>query len=494
MTHETTPAAAAPSQPGSADPTRPGADGQSRATLTRAQWRRIAAEAELAAKVAASQTSTALIEIVDTAVAPADSAAETSRTARIVTPVETPLATEVADALIDADFDETAQAAAPRPVSAARTDDDIVLTVVDGDAHAGIEFFDAADAEPVAARRRHVADDVTAHLPGESFGPAAVDDEALPGADGLPAAEDIPMPAPLPDDRVVDEFEFASRLFSFTAQTPVQVAAEAIAEQESVDTADASPGRTSRIARRMAAASVSVSAMAAAGLLAVGLNGPAAAVFASGDAGREISADISATSSTGTDTAADEEQIQAYVSSSQQDVTFDRNETFDVTSVTEIAADSGVTIFAGTWVNDPNAAIQWPFPVGVPISAAFGSSTYLSQFSTPHRGVDLTPGEGADIHAVAAGTVRIATESGGDYGVTVVIDHEINGELVSTRYGHMQYESLEVEVGDTVQPGQIIGKVGSTGRSTGAHLHLEVLLGGTTHTDPIAWLEEHTAS
>ena len=91
-------------------------------------------------------------------------------------------------------------------------------------------------------------------------------------------------------------------------------------------------------------------------------------------------------------------------------------------------------------------------------------------------------------------TVRgiIATEAGGDYGVTVLIDHVIDGQIVSTRYGHMQYGSLRVKQGDTVTAGQVLGTVGQTGKATGPHLHLEVLLGGTAHTDPIEWLKEHT--
>ena len=72
------------------------------------------------------------------------------------------------------------------------------------------------------------------------------------------------------------------------------------------------------------------------------------------------------------------------------------------------------------------------------------------------------------------------------------IDHVIDGQVVSTRYGHMQYGSLQVTQGQRVTAGQIIGKVGQTGKATGPHLHLEVLLGGTAHTDPIEWLKEHT--
>ncbi|GLJ81034.1 peptidoglycan DD-metalloendopeptidase family protein [Microbacterium imperiale] len=436
MTSETAPTEAATSRPSTGEPSLGAPNG-----LTRAQWRRLMAEAELAAKVAA---------------APAAEVANTE-------PVEP---------------EPHPEPAAP---AAEVVEEELVLTVVDSDAHAGPQLV-----TPSRRRRERAQTAEAASAPGECFGPAAVESDE-PHADAADESG-IPPAAPLPDDRVVDEFEFAARLFSFTAQTPVQVAAEAIVEQEAREVA--TPRRRLRnVGKRMAAASVSMTAVAAVGLLAVGLTSPAAVVFASGDTGHDITAETARPAAS-----VEPEEIQAFVSSSATGVTFDRSDAFDVTSVSEIAADSGVTNFAGTWVNDPNAEIQWPFPVGVPISAAFGSVSYLSEFSRPHRGVDLTPGAGADIHAVAGGTVRIATEAGGDYGVTVVIDHTINGELVSTRYGHMQYGSLKVKVGQTVEPGQVIGKVGSTGKSTGAHLHLEVLLGGTTQVDPIAWLQEHTGS
>lgn len=409
----------------------------------------------------------------------------TDDVAKIDQPSEAPSA----ETSVAAASDDTVDAAGTeRDVEADAETEELVLSVVDGDAYAG------SDLVTPSRRRRSRPTVERSAAQGESFGPAAVDspraetadagDADSDGASG--AANESPRSS---DAHDVDEFEFAARLFSFTAQTPVQVAEASIAEhqQRTREVTVARPGRLRRVGKRVAAASVSMSAVAAVGLLAVGLTSPAAAVFASGDTGRDITAEAPRTAAS-----VEPEEIQAYVSSPTAGVTFDRSDTFDVTSVSEIAADSGVTNFAGTWVNDPNAAIQWPFPVGVPISAQFGSVSYLSEFSRPHRGVDLTPGAGAEIHAVAGGTVRIATEAGGDYGVTVVIDHNIDGELVSTRYGHMQYGSLKVKVGDTIEPGEIIGKVGSTGKSTGAHLHLEVLLGGTTQTDPIAWLEEHT--
>lgn len=290
----------------------------------------------------------------------------------------------------------------------------------------------------------------------------------------------------------VDEFEFAARLFSFTSETPVQAAAvEEEVTPAPVRAADIHVvprkrrARGGAFAQRLAAASFSIGVMTIVGLLAIGTTTPAAAVAS----GQDLATDLTVASSTKVPA----EEIQAFVTSSSASATgLDRTESYDVASMADVAADSGVTIFAGTWVNDSEAAIQWPFPVGVPISAAFGSTSYLSQFALPHRGVDLTPGAGAEVHAVAAGTVRIATEAGGDYGVTVLIDHEIDGQLVSTRYGHMQYGSLSVEQGDIVAAGEVVGAVGQTGKATGPHLHLEVLLGGATRVDPMPWLYEHT--
>lgn len=282
---------------------------------------------------------------------------------------------------------------------------------------------------------------------------------------------------------LVDDFERAARTFSFTGQTPIQT--DVVAEPPIVPVVGHVARRPRRVVlKRVAAASFSLGVMTVVGLLAVGTTTPASAIAAAANPSADIVAVAPAPQET--------ENIQAYVSSTDGESALDRSVDYDVTSMADLAAESGVTQFAGTWVNDPTAEIQWPFPVGVPISAAYGSQSYLSKFSSPHRGVDLAPGAGAEVHVVAGGTVRIATQAGGDYGVTVVVDHVIDGQLVSTRYAHLQYGSLGVVAGDTVGAGDVIGKVGSTGKATGPHLHFEVLLGGTVHTDPMAWMRQHT--
>lgn len=89
-----------------------------------------------------------------------------------------------------------------------------------------------------------------------------------------------------------------------------------------------------------------------------------------------------------------------------------------------------------------------------------------------HRGLDLASNKGTSIFAAAAGTVTYAGFDS-DYGYNVVINH---GNGIETRYAHAS--ALCVSSGDTVSQGDMIAVVGSTGRSTGNHLHFEVIIGG----------------
>ncbi|MFG6446448.1 peptidoglycan DD-metalloendopeptidase family protein [Microbacterium sp. P07] len=299
--------------------------------------------------------------------------------------------------------------------------------------------------------------------------------------------------APTRDDArmkdTVDEFEVAARLFAFTGETPVQVAADALVT-DADDEADAEPSHASGRPRRrrllsfkrVATASFSVGVFGVVGLLAVGMTTPVGAVAAAQGADA-----VKTNLLTASDVASDDEEIQAYVAPADvQAGALDRTDGFEAATLADLAADSGITNFSSFFVNDPTAAIQWPFAVGVPITYGFGMRS-----GTMHEGADFVPGAGAPVQAIADGTVRIATESGGAYGVTVVIDHVIDGELVSSRYAHMQYDSLTVSPGDAVTVGTVIGHTGNTGRSYGAHTHFEILAGGTTAIDPIPWLREH---
>jgi murein DD-endopeptidase MepM/ murein hydrolase activator NlpD len=93
--------------------------------------------------------------------------------------------------------------------------------------------------------------------------------------------------------------------------------------------------------------------------------------------------------------------------------------------------------------------------------------------SAMHPGLDLAGPIGTPIYATADGTVARAGWNSGGYGNLVEIDH---GRGISTRYGHMS--AILVREGDRITRGQQIGRMGSTGRSTGSHLHYEVRIDG----------------
>jgi murein DD-endopeptidase MepM/ murein hydrolase activator NlpD len=90
-----------------------------------------------------------------------------------------------------------------------------------------------------------------------------------------------------------------------------------------------------------------------------------------------------------------------------------------------------------------------------------------------HPGLDIAGDRGQPVYATAAGRVTFA-ERHGSYGNLIVIDH---GYGLETRYGHLQ--AFTIGKGDQVKRGDVIGRVGSTGRATGNHLHYEVLANGT---------------
>lgn len=98
-----------------------------------------------------------------------------------------------------------------------------------------------------------------------------------------------------------------------------------------------------------------------------------------------------------------------------------------------------------------------------------------------HAGLDFRAEHGARVHATGAGRV-IAAEPSGGYGNLVEVDH---GNGVTTRYAHLA--TMAVSVGQMVAAGQLVGRVGSTGRSTGPHLHYETRIGGDA-VDPQRFL------
>ena len=113
------------------------------------------------------------------------------------------------------------------------------------------------------------------------------------------------------------------------------------------------------------------------------------------------------------------------------------------------------------------------------------------RFSAGHQGVDFLPGLGTPVLAVADGVVTQIGEPSGALGVHVVIQHTIDGAIVYSTYSHMGNGTLHLSLGQTVARGEVIGNVGSTGASTGPHLHFQILDAAGQPINPLTWLAQH---
>lgn len=126
------------------------------------------------------------------------------------------------------------------------------------------------------------------------------------------------------------------------------------------------------------------------------------------------------------------------------------------------------------------AAQRWVFP----IASGHFTSGYGSRWGRLHAGIDIAAPIGTPIYSVTSGTV-VRISSAGGCGRQVYVQH---WEGTVTRYCHLHYFS--VNVGDQVSPGQKLGGSGNSGRSTGPHLHFEVLPGGidSAPINPYGWM------
>jgi murein DD-endopeptidase MepM/ murein hydrolase activator NlpD len=126
------------------------------------------------------------------------------------------------------------------------------------------------------------------------------------------------------------------------------------------------------------------------------------------------------------------------------------------------------------------------WPIRGQISSGFGwrRNPMSGRGSEHHNGIDIPASTGTPIRAAGGGTVTFSGWNGG-YGNTVIIDH---GGGLTTMYSHNTRNSAVV--GQVVERGEIIAYVGSTGRSTGPHLHYEIRRNGTA-VNPISFLLEH---
>lgn len=171
--------------------------------------------------------------------------------------------------------------------------------------------------------------------------------------------------------------------------------------------------------------------------------------------------------------------------------------TFDAATVAGLAVEEEVVEEATTQAasgssssastSAAQAGVVWPVGSNASISSYYGPrNSPTAGASSWHEGVDFTPGYGAAVGSMAAGTVTNIDYGSTSYGIYIDVEHTVNGQTILTRYAHLS--AVNVSVGQSVAAGETIGNVGNTGVSTGAHLHFEVHVNGSV-TDPLAYLQ-----
>ncbi|MFB2580605.1 peptidoglycan DD-metalloendopeptidase family protein [Herbiconiux sp. P15] len=363
------------------------------------------------------------------------------------------------------------------------------------------EAFSDAIERPAGGRRAVVPVPTTV-VPLEPAAPqpTTAPAKSAPAADTSVAAKAVPAkaaPAVADAAAVVSKVPASKPLSrrSLRTATPAVPAPEASVEGRkaagsavppTTGAASAAPasGRRGKRAGGVAKGTFSVIAMLFAAGIAVATTMPATAVHSASGASSTVSETVLA------DVAPLEAQQLTTTAGAASTIARDGYDVSDPRLLQAALRASGIRV-ADTFTNNPLGSVQWPFPVGVPISSDFGPRESPGGIgSTNHQGVDFTPGEGTVIQSIADGVVsKVVSSDNGGLGVHVIVDHVIDGQAVSSVYGHMLTGSIDVSEGQVIKVAQALGKVGNTGTSTGAHLHLEIRLDGTTAVDPYAWLQ-----
>lgn len=155
----------------------------------------------------------------------------------------------------------------------------------------------------------------------------------------------------------------------------------------------------------------------------------------------------------------------------------------DITVASRVSSERPASLPAASRASGSAMNVPSIWPVAGPLRSGFGvrGNPFGGSSREFHKGQDISAPMGAPVIATADGKVVIAGWLRG-YGWVVYIDH---GNGISTRYGHLS--RIDVAVGQSIKRGEQLGLVGSTGRSTGPHLHYEVLINGQA-TNPVPYL------
>ena len=240
-------------------------------------------------------------------------------------------------------------------------------------------------------------------------------------------------------------------------------------------------GPPRRRAKALASKAFSGVAMLFAVVILVGLSVPSN-VFNNGDA----VAAVAAPTPDSANLFVDSRQTQSLAVSDEVVNDVARQDGLKVISSAEVLA----LKFAGIEYkyNATAGPIRWPFPYSVRTTDQFGDR--VGGF---HKGTDFAAPAGTPIYAIADGVVTFVQSDYSGYGYHVQISHKINGEQIESLYAHMTSDSSPLVVGDEISVGDFVGLVGDTGRSYGAHLHLEIHL-DEVPVDPYAWLTANASN
>lgn len=137
-----------------------------------------------------------------------------------------------------------------------------------------------------------------------------------------------------------------------------------------------------------------------------------------------------------------------------------------------------------------NSYFAWPTPSLHTVTSGFTPKRFHPVFCKvrPHNGIDISGPDamGSPVIAIADGIITLVQQDGGERGLNIRIQHNIGRDVWVSRYQHLS--SVNVSIGDKVSQGTVIGAVGNSGVSTGAHLHIEITYNGVL-IDPLILLE-----
>lgn len=170
----------------------------------------------------------------------------------------------------------------------------------------------------------------------------------------------------------------------------------------------------------------------------------------------------------------------------------------DMTATSESTANSSEGGNADNEIPSVDYGGYWADPA--PQSVLFTSPYTTDRGGSPHPGVDIAGDSGTPILASAPGKVVDVYYQAGGFGNLIVIAHNVGGKMIYSAYNHLVDNSTKVKIGDQVERGQHIGGMGTTGSSTGDHLHFEIRTDWAgsrgdilnTHADPSCLLDRYS--